>query len=1066
MKKTLIKFLSLVLVLAMSLSVCGFTAFAEEAVESVEEVSSEMPESEAAAETEETDTPAVEEETSDDIDASDNEQTERQAAAGSPSELTKTEAKEKAITNGSTSRYTVLILDGSGSMYGTPASVQKEAAIKFCDAILSASGNNYVAIVKLGNNSSKICDFTNELDTLTNCIKTVPASEGTNMNEALTAAQDLLDDITDSAGGTIKNIVLCSDGIPEEGATSTSGPYTSSDHYCYKWGNAVYNTATEIKESGITLYTLGFFHNLSGTDLTFGRQLMTDIASSDECYYEVTNVDDLEFTFVDIAGDITVDPVSIKISVPPAKNGSKPGSKLYEIEATITNNSNSTDLTNVFVLLDKGDDAEIISGEELQKADTLAAAGETTFYWRIELDTSDYTDGGAYPVAVYAGSDQTATSSAQYSIAIEAKNGNSNELDFSTDVWNFHNPSEKNYHINAITDLDKEALISRLSPSERAAVVEFLNRNGNNGHCFGMSLTTILSKMNIFDVTDYSDASCLREADLAEVRSILCYYQCLQKLGSFTSDRQSYILKAYNKVGEESYEPKPIEEYREGVAEQLRVLAEKADKVKNGGSPVLFRFGANDWGSHAVVAYATESGSWEWFGENYNRRILIYDCNAANGMIGSLNPIFNYKRCLYFNEGTDEWIIPAYYNDGLVYTSGEACLEQACNDLSILNTKNYDSGRYNYIAELRTQNATKMRLANSGSQYIIMGSSVTGDTGLATYHDAEAGSGESGTLHIILPDENDDYTLSTLSGKAEDLDFYIKDEDLFMSVDADTAAGSEFSIQRAISLLGNESGYEIKIADDDIAEGEFNTFTVSGENTGDTTVELTEDGVLITGDDLSDITMSGSDGDVEAEVTFDTDRDSVLVVPNEDNSELVVMVDNDNDDVYETVISKSDNDGDDDNEKDNITVSKTDNGTVTVNPDDAKEGDTVTVTVTPDEGYELSDLTVTDADGNKLTLTDNGDGTYSFVMPAGKVTITASFAAKTQTETGTSSASNNSGNGSSASNNSGNGSSASKTSPKTGDSANFWPWMIALLISGGGIATIIVLIRRKKRSAK
>ena len=361
-----------------------------------------------------------------------------------------------------------------------------------------------------------------------------------------------------------------------------------------------------------------------------------------------------------------------------------------------------------------------------------------------------------------------------------------------------------------------------------------------------------------------------------------------------------------------------------------------------------------------------------------------------------------------------------------------------------------------------------MRLANSSSQYIIMGKSgsVTGDTDLATYYDDEAGSGESGTLHIILPDENDDYTLSTLSGKAEDLDFYIKDEDLFMSVDADTAAGSEFSIQRAISLLGNESGYEIKIADDDIAEGEFNTFTVSGENTGDTTVELTEDGVLITGDDLSDITMSGSDGDVEAEVTFDTDRDSVLVVPNEDNSELVVMVDNDNDDVYETVISKSDNDGDDDNEKDNITVSKTDNGTVTVNPDDAKEGDTVTITVTPGEGYELSDLTVTDADGNKLTLTDNGDGTYSFVMPAGKVTITASFAAKTQTETGTSSASNNSGNGSSASNNSGNGSSASKTSPKTGDSANFWPWMIALLISGGGIATIIVLIRRKKRSAK
>ncbi|MFR2203730.1 MAG: VWA domain-containing protein [Christensenellaceae bacterium] len=1038
-------------------------------MESVEEVSSEMPESDAAAETEETDTPAVEEETSDDIDASDNEQTERQAAAGSPSELTETEAKEKAITNGSTSRYTVLILDASGSMKGRPESVQREAAIKFCDAILSASGNNYVAIVRLGSNPWKKCDFTNDLDTLTNCIKTVSAYDSTNINEALTVAQDLLDDITDAAGGTIKNIVLCSDGIPEYGATSESGPYTSSDHDRYMYGNAVYNTATEIKESGTTLYTLGFFHRLSGSELTFGRKVMTDIASSEKCYYEVTNVDDLEFTFVDIAGDITVDPVSIKISVPSDKNGSKPGSKLYEIEATITNNSNSTDLTNVFVLLDKGDDAEIISGEELQKADTLAAAGEATFYWLIELDTSDYTDGGAYPVAVYAGSDQTATSSSQYSIAIEAKNGNSNELDFSTDVWNFNNYGDKSSHFDTMEDLDKGAFLAEQTPSGRETGIEYLKSNGKGGHCFGMSLTTILSKMNIFDVTDYSDASCLREAEKAEVRSILCYYSSLQATDGFCSDRQKYMLRAYNVHDDGTYEPKSEAEYSRGVADQLKILAKRADAVKSGGTPVLLSFEQRngDGFGHAVVAYATESGSWKKKGEYYNRRILIYDCNAKN---------WNDNYCLYFNEGTAEWIIPAYniafINDEEIVGTGnrdeDAALLQACNDLSILNIKNYDSDRYNYLAELRTQNETEMRLKNSSSQYIIMGKSgsVTGDTGLATYHDAEAGSGESGTLHIILPDENDDYTLSTLSGKAEDLDFYVKDEDLFMSVDADTAAGSEFSIQRAISLLGNESGYEIKIADDDIAEGEFNTFTVSGENTGDTTVELTEDGVLITGDDLSDITMSGSDGDVEAEVTFDTDRDSVLVVPNEDNSELIVMVDNDNDDVYETVISKSDNDGGDDNEKDNITVSKTDNGTVTVNPDDAKEGDTVTITVTPDEGYELSDLTVTDADGNKLTLTDNGDGTYSFVMPAGKVTITASFAAKTQTETGTSSSSNNSGNGSSASNNSGNGSSASKTSPKTGDSANFWPWMIALLISGGGIATIIVLIRRKKRSAK
>lgn len=67
------------------------------------------------------------------------------------------------------------------------------------------------------------------------------------------------------------------------------------------------------------------------------------------------------------------------------------------------------------------------------------------------------------------------------------------------------------------------------------------------------------------------------------------------------------------------------------------------------------------------------------------------------------------------------------------------------------------------------------------------------------------------------------------------------------------------------------------------------------------------------------------------------------------------------------------------------------NGKVTVSPSRAAYNQTVTVTVTPDEGYELDALTVTGADGKALTLTDKGDGKYTFTMPRGKVSISASF---------------------------------------------------------------------------
>lgn len=89
--------------------------------------------------------------------------------------------------------------------------------------------------------------------------------------------------------------------------------------------------------------------------------------------------------------------------------------------------------------------------------------------------------------------------------------------------------------------------------------------------------------------------------------------------------------------------------------------------------------------------------------------------------------------------------------------------------------------------------------------------------------------------------------------------------------------------------------------------------------------------------------------------------------------------------------STSDSSDDDDDGYRISTPGRTPGGKVQVRPGSASQGSKVTITVTPDSGYELDTLTVKDAKGNTITLTDEGGGKFTFIMPASKVTVSATF---------------------------------------------------------------------------
>lgn len=78
------------------------------------------------------------------------------------------------------------------------------------------------------------------------------------------------------------------------------------------------------------------------------------------------------------------------------------------------------------------------------------------------------------------------------------------------------------------------------------------------------------------------------------------------------------------------------------------------------------------------------------------------------------------------------------------------------------------------------------------------------------------------------------------------------------------------------------------------------------------------------------------------------------------------------------------------------------NGDIDLSIDNAKKGDKVMFLVSPDEGYMINKVDVIDKNGDKITLTDKGNGVYTFIMPSTEVTINATFKEMSMTQTNTS----------------------------------------------------------------
>ena len=183
----------------------------------------------------------------------------------------------KAAKNITGTRDVALTLDVSSSMLGDPIDQLKSAAKGFVDTALTDQTGVEVGLITYSDDAGVSVPLSSSAAALTGEIDSLEASGSTDIEDALRTAKDQLNEGTASR----RIIVLMSDGEPTDGLT----------------GDDLIKLATDIKDEGVRIYTVGF------NEGTEGQALLTAIAS-ENCHYQITELEDLDDFFTDIADEI------------------------------------------------------------------------------------------------------------------------------------------------------------------------------------------------------------------------------------------------------------------------------------------------------------------------------------------------------------------------------------------------------------------------------------------------------------------------------------------------------------------------------------------------------------------------------------------------------------------------------------------------------------------------------------------------------------------------------------------------------------------------------------------
>lgn len=546
-----------------------------------------------------------------------------------------------------------------------------------------------------------------------------------------------------------------------------------------------------------------------------------------------------------------------------------------EIIADVSN-TNITSVNDINLEIELPDGLVLSDNETLIKnLGTVAPFTTHTVKWNAEYTCISTSPDVNLDYVVTITSSNTESYSNYGSIFIHGINDYNNILDFSKDTWRF-----ENYSVNPIPVLDDDLEAFKYGMDN--ASKETLDRiiaSGANGQCAGMAITTVLAKVGRLNLHQIQSGApnlhAINQNEKAE--SVIGYYYLTQFLSPYQNNK--------------------IEFQKLSVQDRLARIAELADEVDSGAAPFVIMFGyqnpfdASDCWGHAVTAYSLEHGSFDIGSRNYDTRVLIYDNNS---------PEWNEDCCLYFNEGTDEWVIPAYTDANQLRGAFSDINQMDANSLSI-NEKNVRSsvraqGNMNLQFTTSDDTATLSQILNNDVNGVVAFPDDTEDR-------------NSDSMNIFFEDSEQSFIIKPTQTGAS-IDLTVNYENYYMAADMSSCDGSvTFDPDGSVGINGDADTFSLALTGN---AGNYDlpwhTITVSGDSAQDPELSKVNGGYIMTGSQLDNITVSGKNDTENQVVTFSTDEDTVFI--GESDDEIAVFVDENGDGQFETQITSVDSTAD------------------------------------------------------------------------------------------------------------------------------------------------------------